>query len=388
MRCCQCQKELPDGALFCKYCGARQTPQEAEEARKEAPQAETIPSAYQPAASPAVEREMPRAVAAGETEELPALFIEETGECPPEDATLEAAPQAEEATGRPSAELEIKPEREPEPPLALVADGGVQPKLPMEEPAPAKAEEMPGPAVASAPPAPELRFQDSPEEMGQPPAQPEPENLVFDLDQVLQEIAPADTTEPKSRETEPSAEKKEFLWFDPDEVGRPTAEVENTEPDPETALLEANQNVTPEHGEEAAVPAEPEAAATGEPTEPPVREIPAAEQVVLSDEEPPASNPETELHATEQKEDVATLAKQTCIHAEQRASLPVEEYRPEQHEKSTAPAGTKPQGVSGEPVKEVSKKWEKKPVLPILWRLAVIAVELGVITYLSVHLFF
>ena len=31
---------------------------------------------------------------------------------------------------------------------------------------------------------------------------------------------------------------------------------------------------------------------------------------------------------------------------------------------------------------------EKKPALPILWRLAVIGVELGVIAYLSVRLFF
>ena len=51
MRCCQCQKELPDGVPFCKYCGARQTPQEAGEARKEAPQAETIQPVHQPAVS-------------------------------------------------------------------------------------------------------------------------------------------------------------------------------------------------------------------------------------------------------------------------------------------------------------------------------------------------
>lgn len=59
MRCCQCQKELPDGVPFCKYCGARQTPQEAGEARKEAPQAETIQPVHQPAASPVVERKCP-----------------------------------------------------------------------------------------------------------------------------------------------------------------------------------------------------------------------------------------------------------------------------------------------------------------------------------------
>ena len=44
--------------------------------------------------------------------------------------------------------------------------------------------------------------------------------------------------------------------------------------------------------------------------------------------------------------------------------------------------------VSGEPAAEASKKREKKPALPILWRLAVISVELGVIAYLSVRLFF
>ena len=316
MRCCQCQKALPDGALFCKYCGARQTPQETEVARKEVPQAETIPSSvHQPTASPAVEREMPRAAAAGETEEPPALFTEETGECPPE-----------------------------------------------------------------------LCFRDVPEEMEQP-AQPEPEGLIFDLDQILQEITP-NAAEPKSGETASSTENAAPLWFDPDEVSKPADVAENAGPEPEAVPLESNQDVTPELREAEAAPAEPEVKADGAPAEPPIREIPAAEQVALSDEEPPASNPETELHATEQKEDVAPLAKQTCIHAEQRASLPVEEYRPEQHEKSTAPAGTKPQGVSDEPVAEVSKKREKKSVLPILWRLAVIAVELGVIAYLSIHLFF
>ena len=43
------------------------------------------------------------------------------------------------------------------------------------------------------------------------PARTEPEDLVFDLDQILREIAPVDAEEPKSRETVPSAEEKERL---------------------------------------------------------------------------------------------------------------------------------------------------------------------------------
>ena len=320
MRCCQCQKELPDGVLFCKYCGARQTPQEAGEAANTPP------------------------------------------------------------------EPEIKPEREPKPPpeLAAAGEAAAQPELPPEETAPAEAGEMPVPAAAPAPPAPELRFRDVPEEMERP-ARTEPEDLVFDLDQILREIAPADAAEPKSRETAPSAEEKEPLWFDPDEVSQPAAVVENTEPAPEAAPLESS--VAPEQGEAAAVPAELEAAAGGEPAEPPAREIPAAEQTVPSDGELPASKPEAELPAAEQKEDAAALEKQTGLHAEQRASLPVEEYRPEQNEEPAAPTGLKPQvSVDGSAV-EVSQKPGKKPVLSILWRLAVIAAEVGAIAYLSIRLF-
>ena len=389
MRCCQCQKELPDGVPFCKYCGARQTPQEAGEARKEAPQAETIQPVHQPAASPVVEREMPRAATAGETEEPPVPLAERTEECLPEDIALETAPQAGEAVS-----TLAEPEREPEvpPDLTVAGETEAQPELPPEETAPAEARESPVPA----PPAPEIRFRDVPEEMEQP-ARPEPEDLVFDLEQILQKIASADAVEPKSGETTLSVEKEVPLWFDPDEVSQPAAVGENAEPDPETVPLESYQDVTPEQGEAAAAPAELEVEAGGEPAEPPAREIPAAEQTVASDvelppaariEETPASKPETELPAAEQKEDATALAKQPWLHAEQRDPLPVEEYCPEQREKSTAPTGLKPQGVSGEPAAEASKKREKKPALPILWRLAVIGVELGVIAYLSVRLFF
>ena len=392
MRCCQCQKELPDGVPFCKYCGARQTPQEAGEARKEAPQAETIQPVHQPAASPVVEREMPRAATAGETEEPPVPLAERTEECLPEDIALETAPQAGEAVS-----TLAEPEREPEvpPDLTVAGETEAQPELPPEETAPAEARESPVPAAAPAPPAPEIRFRVVLKEMEQ--TRPEPEGLVFDLDQILQKIASADAAEPKSGETAPSVEKEDPLWFDPDEVRQPAAVVENAEPAPETVPLESNQDVTPEQGEAAVAPADLEVEAGGEPAEPPAREIPAAEQTVASDvelspaariEESPASKPETELPAAEQKEDAAALAKQPWLHAEQRDPLPVEEYCPEQREKSTAPTGSKPQGVSGEPAAEASKKREKKPALPILWRLAVIGVELGVIAYLSVRLFF
>lgn len=291
-----------------------------------------------------------------------------------------------------------EPEREPEvpPDLTVAGETEAQPELPPEETAPAEARESPVPAAAPAPPAPEIRFRDVPEEMEQP-ARPEPEDLVFDLEQILQKIASADAVEPKSGETTLSVEKEVPLWFDPDEVSQPAAVGENAEPDPETVPLESYQDVTPEQGEAAAAPAELEVEAGGEPAEPPAREIPAAEQTVASDvelppaariEETPASKPETELPAAEQKEDATALAKQPWLHAEQRDPLPVEEYCPEQREKSTAPTGLKPQGVSGEPAAEASKKREKKPALPILWRLAVIGVELGVIAYLSVRLFF
>ena len=336
---------------------------------------------------------MPRAATAGETEEPPVPLAERTEECLPEDIALETAPQAGEAVS-----TLAEPEREPEvpPDLTVAGETEAQPELPPEETAPAEARESPVPAAAPAPPAPEIRFRDVPEEMEQP-ARPEPEDLVFDLEQILQKIASADAVEPKSGETTLSVEKEVPLWFDPDEVSQPAAVGENAEPDPETVPLESYQDVTPEQGEAAAAPAELEVEAGGEPAEPPAREIPAAEQTVASDvelppaariEETPASKPETELPAAEQKEDATALAKQPWLHAEQRDPLPVEEYCPEQREKSTAPTGLKPQGVSGEPAAEASKKREKKPALPILWRLAVIGVELGVIAYLSVRLFF
>ena len=365
MRCCQCQKELPDGVPFCKYCGARQTPQEAGEARKEAPQAETIQPVHQPAASPVVEREMPRAATAGETEGPPVPLAGKTEECLPEDTALETAPQAGKAVS-----TLAEPEREPEvpPDLAAVGEVAAQPEFPPEETVPAEAGEMLGPAAAPAPPAPELRFRVVLKEMEQ--TRPEPEGLVFDLDQILQKIASADAAEPKSGETAPSVEKEDPLWFDPDEVRQPAAVVENAEPAPETVPLESNQDVTPEQGEAAVAPAELEVEAGGEPAEPPAREIPAAEQTVASDvelspaariEESPASKPETELPAAEQKEDAAALAKQSWLHAEQRDPLPVEEYCPEQREKSTAPTGSKPQGVSGEPAAEASKRSQRCP---------------------------
>lgn len=393
MRCCQCQKELPAGALFCKYCGARQMPQEAGEARKEAPQAETIQPVRQPAASPVVEREPPRAAAAGETEEPPVLLAEKTEECLPEDIAPEPAPQAREAAS-PPAEPEIKPEREPE--VAAAGETEAQPELPPEDTTPAEAGESQLPATAPTLPAPELRFRDIPEEEMEQPAQPKPEGLVFDLDQILQKIASTDAAEPKSGETAPSAEKEEALWFDPDEVSKPADAAENAGPD-QTVPLECNQDVTPELREAEAAPVGPEAEAGGEPAEPPVREIPAAEQTVPSDAEPPpaagiegtpASKAETESPGAEQKEDAAVLAKQTWPHVEQRDTLPVEECCSEQREKSTASTVSKAQGVSGEPAAEASKKREKKSALSILWRLAVIGVELGVIAYLSVRLFF
>lgn len=37
MQCCQCHKELPDGVIFCKYCGAKQNFQQAEVGEKKTP---------------------------------------------------------------------------------------------------------------------------------------------------------------------------------------------------------------------------------------------------------------------------------------------------------------------------------------------------------------
>ena len=247
--------------------------------------------------------------------------------------------------------------------LAAAGEAAAQPELPPEETAPAEAGEMPVPAAAPAPPAPELRFRDVPEEMERP-ARTEPEDLVFDLDQILREIAPADAAEPKSGETAPSAEEKEPLWFDPDEVSQPAAVVENAEPAPEAAPLESS--VAPEQGEAAAVPAE---------LRPQLEEnrqnlrlgrfLPRSRRRPLMGELP-ASKPETELPAAEQKENAAALEKQTGLHAEQRASLPVEEYRPEQNEEPAAPTGLKPQvSVDGSAV-EVSQNRGKAGVIHTL----------------------
>ena len=38
MQCCKCKKELQDGVLFCKYCGARQPTQQKDVERDETTQ--------------------------------------------------------------------------------------------------------------------------------------------------------------------------------------------------------------------------------------------------------------------------------------------------------------------------------------------------------------
>ena len=126
---------------------------------------------------------MPRAATAGETEEPPVPLAERTEECLPEDIALETAPQAGEAVS-----TLAEPEREPEVPPDLTVAGGDRGTAGASARGnrSGRGEESPVPAAAPAPPAPEIRFRDVPEEMEQP-ARPEPEDLVFDLEQIFTE---------------------------------------------------------------------------------------------------------------------------------------------------------------------------------------------------------
>ena len=94
MRCCQCQRNCRPARSSANTAAPDRCPRRREKREKEAPQAETIQPVRQPAASPVVERETPRAAAAGETEEPPVLLAEKTEECLPEDIAPEPAPQA------------------------------------------------------------------------------------------------------------------------------------------------------------------------------------------------------------------------------------------------------------------------------------------------------
>lgn len=348
MQCCQCQKELPDGALFCKYCGARQMPRQAE--GEETPHTQTPRPIQRPPEPTAVQTVKPRAVETGVTEGSPAPHMPETLGRP----LVDAVPQPEES----------------------VLTG----------------------------PVPERIFQDIPEDvLTAEGVQPEPgEALVFDLDQILRGIAPDAAVRPGPEERAPAAGVEELLRFDPDAPGRPSAATASAEPARGPVPLETNQPTAPAETATAVDgDAAPDAAADGDRTELPAQEFAAADRPAPASSsgglppaartgEGPTAQPDAVLPAPEQKETAETAAEPRP-HAEQEAFPPAERLPSGTHEKSPVSVKGKLHGSSDESAEGSfvsSEKRAKKSVVPVLWRLGVIAAELGVIAVLSSHLFF
>lgn len=360
MRCCQCQKELPAGALFCKYCGTKQTPSPEPKAREAAAGQEVPPVCASPASGPS-----PAGLAEDSHPSGPLLApetIPEFNSRREEGPDVPDCPDGEPGAspvggGNPS--ISLPPDPEPVAPPHDVPEAADEPAAPppapeITFPPPAHPlEKTPLPEDTAAPPTavpdeeappagdsslPSQVF--SPEELAppltEPPAPqatPRQEELVFDLDQILPQLSvPVPGSQESPPEQAASGQSKPLAWFDPEQL--PSS--------PETSHVPARQSCPGETAPEAASPAEK-----------------AVEEKVPAEKSPAESF----------RREAASVEAPAEDHAE--TEIPSEE-----------PAG---RGVpAGNPPSSVRQHGSTGA---ILWRLAVLAVELGVIVFLILRLF-
>lgn len=393
MQCCRCQKELPDGAIFCKYCGAKQIAQQAEVGKNKVPPDVADQRSEQP-----IE---PTMVKTAKPESKQADKVEKVGAFPktPEKKTIELhqVDIVSEARSSPAGKEDSIFSEELK---NTVADEAPHPsesakveeltKTPLEEKSPMEADNPPEPEPKdqSVAPVSENVYQDVPEEIlaaKQPNQEESEEELVFDIDQIMSSISPAGSKETATaaEEVEPDIESENQLLFDLDHITPPEV---STAPPNESNLKADYETVK----EEALNQAEP----IREQTECAlVAEKQQSENTNISghEVEPEAVKPvvEQEIQAAKAEHiEKNTVAEEPLVvREEKKPAQTVQRFSDD----TVASENKFSQITSNESGKEPSApavKQAKKSVKPVLWRLVVIAVELGVIAYLSYQLFF
>lgn len=393
MQCCQCHKELPDGVIFCKYCGAKQNFQQAEVGEKKTSPDVAGQRSDQVMKSTKVKTE--------KTESKLADKVEKVGAFPktPEKETIElhqvgivsevSSSPVEKEDSIFSDELKNAVENEAPHPSEPTEVEEV-PEALLEEKSSMEAVNLPEqePKAQSVPPVTENVYQDVPEEIlaaKQPDQEESKEELVFDIDQIMSSISPAGSkaAATAAEEVEPDIELENQLLFDLDHIAPPEV---STAPPNEANLKADHETVR----EEALNQAEP----IREQTECAlVAEKQQSENTNISghEVEPEAVKPVVEQEIQEAKAEHIeknTVAEEPLVvREEKKPAQTVQRFR-----NDTVSSENKfSQITSNESGKEPSVaavKQAKKSVKPVLWRLVVIAVELGVIAYLSYQLFF
>lgn len=355
MQCCQCRKELPDGALFCKYCGAKQIPQQVGDKREEGKQAATQPD--QTVTPETAESKTPHT---DETVKLKEAPVPPT----PERATasvIQPPPQQMGGTENIEESSLLADVKQP------VKEGGSQSIF--------ETEVSPVPLTAQITPS-----DDTEETLGaELPVRSEPnEDLVFDLNQILPTLTPTitDFSELAAKE-----EATESLLFDLDQIApmdKGTVEESKSDLDVEPG------EIAPEQTDQKCLMNQPEPMSSG------AEQPPAAAVLEAFKPEPDMASPSlgaaTVPEAAEKK---PSAAERIMPHEEEKTPLFTMFQSAQRAE--PAPVVTKPQIHPATPVASQpasTGKQSKRSVKEVLWRLIVIAAELGIIIFLIVRLFF
>ena len=263
-------------------------------------------------------------------------------------------------------------------------------ETPLEEKSTMEADNPPEPEPKdqSVAPVSENVYQDVPEEIlaaKQPDQEESKEELVFDIDQIMSSISPAGSKEAATaaEEVEPDIESENQLLFDLDHITPPDV---STVSQNESNLKADSETVRKETLNRA------------EPIREQTEYAPAAEKQRSENENISGLEVETETVQLVAEQGIQA-AKAEYIEKNTVAEEPLvvrEEKKPAQtvqrfSNDTVASENKFSQITSNESGKEPSApavKQAKKSVKPVLWRLVVIAVELGVIAYLSYQLFF
>lgn len=393
MQCCQCHKELPDGAIFCKYCGAKQNFQQTEVGEKKTP-----PDVADQRSDQAMK---PTMVKTAKPESKQADKAEKAGALPktPEKETIE--PHQVDILS----EVSSSPVRKEDSIISNELKDAMANEAPYPS-EPTEVEEVPDalleekssmeavnlseqePKAHSVPPVSENVYQDVPQEIldaKQPDQEESKEELVFDIDQIMSSISPAGSKAAvtAAEEVESDIELENQLLFDLDHIAPPEVSTAppnepNLKADYETVREGALNQAEPirEHTECALVAEKQQSENTN---------------ISGHEVEPEAVKPavEQEIQAAKAEHiEKNTLAEEPLVVREkEKPAQTVQGFSND----TVASKNKLSQITSNESGKEPSApavKQAKKSVKPVLWRLVVIGVELGVIAYLSYQLFF